>query len=364
MEIAARSAARRDQETGATRVGAFEQIPKWLNCVPLVAQWLWLGLRYRSFTLPTCVNPGITAGGLVGEGKLEYFNRMGDVAREATAPWAGFEKIGTDLMARARSVIEAAALAFPLIAKPDIGWCGYGVRRLADLADLARYLDAFPDGQTIVFQRLIELPGEAGAFYVRKPGEARGRLYGLALRVTPSVTGDGRSSLCELIAADSRLARGLKNPYHELAVDLAEVPPAGRIIRLSTVASTRVGGAYFDASDHLTDALNQRIDAIARDIAGFQIGRFDLRYGSLDALLRGEDFSIIEVNGVGSEAIHAWDPAYGIADVYRMIFAKQRLIFALGDDMRRRGARPVSVRELGALHFGQQKLIDRYPKSN
>ena len=28
--------------------GALERMPKWLICVPLVLQWLWLGLRYRT----------------------------------------------------------------------------------------------------------------------------------------------------------------------------------------------------------------------------------------------------------------------------------------------------------------------------
>ena len=69
----------------ARDVGRFEQLPKWLNLVPMVLQWMWLGLRHRSFTLPSAVNPGITSGGLVGEGKMEYFAAMGETARAATA---------------------------------------------------------------------------------------------------------------------------------------------------------------------------------------------------------------------------------------------------------------------------------------
>ena len=43
--------------------GAFEQLPKWLNLVPMVIQWLWLAIRYRSVTLPSTANPAILAGG-------------------------------------------------------------------------------------------------------------------------------------------------------------------------------------------------------------------------------------------------------------------------------------------------------------
>ena len=69
----------------AVRRSALERMPKWLICVPLALQWLWLAARYRGLTLPSAANPCITAGGLVGEGKLEYFRAMGPLARAATA---------------------------------------------------------------------------------------------------------------------------------------------------------------------------------------------------------------------------------------------------------------------------------------
>jgi hypothetical protein len=133
---------------------------------------------------------------------------------------------------------------------------------------------------------------------------------------------------------------------------------------VATIGSTRVGGHYEDASALVTPALSDAIDAIARDMRDFYVGRFDLRYDSLAGLAEGRGFSLIEVNGAGSEASHAWDPKYGLRQVYRMVFAKQRLIFAVGDAQRRRGHRPISTRELIRLHRLQQRLIRRYPPSN
>ena len=46
---------------------------------------LLLSLRYRSAVLPSVANPDITSGGLVGEGKTEYFRSMGSHALTATA---------------------------------------------------------------------------------------------------------------------------------------------------------------------------------------------------------------------------------------------------------------------------------------
>src|SRR6187455_3132776 len=112
--------------------GRFERLPKWLNLVPMVLQWCWLGLRHGGMSLPSTVNPGITAGGLVGEGKLEYFRAMGAVARAATATWLGVRNDEGLETTQVLSRMVAAGLGFPVVAKPDLGWCGYGVRLLAN----------------------------------------------------------------------------------------------------------------------------------------------------------------------------------------------------------------------------------------
>ena len=69
--------------TSTTARGALEKMPKWLICVPLVLQWIGLAIRYRSATLPSAANPCLTSGGMVGEGKLEYFDGMGPVNRRS-----------------------------------------------------------------------------------------------------------------------------------------------------------------------------------------------------------------------------------------------------------------------------------------
>lgn len=344
-------------------VGRFERLPKWLNLVPMVVQWLWLSLRYGSVTLPSSANPGIRSGGLVGEGKLEYFATMGPVARAATATHVGIRNTAATGIASVRERMASAGLAFPVVAKPDLGWCGFGVRKLDDDADLGRYLREFPRDESFVLQRWLAGHGEAGLFYLRDPGAARGRLFGILLRDAPAVTGNGRDTLATLVAADRRLRRTTDNPLHDCAFDGGRVPAAGERVTLSTVASTRVGGHYRDGSVLATDALLARVDAIAQDMGVFLAGRFDVRYDDEPALQRGE-FTIMEVNGAGSEAVHAWDPRYRIRDVYRIVFAKQRELFRIADASRRLGNAPVSVPELARLFFRQRRLIPRYPRSN
>ena len=344
--------------------GAFETLPKWLNLVPMVAQWVWLGIRHGSVTLPSCANPGITSGGLVGEGKLEYFDGMGPIARAATAEHIGVFNHADQSIDAVLPMLADAELGFPLVAKPDLGWCGYGVQRLESANDLANYLREFPRDETFLLQRLLLEPGEAGLFYMRDPGAASGELIGVLLRALPAVHGNGRDSIAQLVAADTRLARAAAAGAHAFRIDGERVPAAGERVVLSTVASTRAGGAYLDGTPLVTPALVSAVDAVAKDMgAAFTVGRFDVRYADRAALQRGE-FTIMEVNGAGSEAVHAWDPKYRIRDVYRIVFAKQRRLFRIGAEQRRRGHRPIGITALARLYWRQQRLIRRYPVSN
>ena len=192
----------------------------------------------------------------------------------------------------------------------------------------------------------------------------QGRLIGLALRYYPRVTGDGVSTLAQLIRNDARAARVLGAPAHACALDLDAVPAAGQAVRLSTIGSTRVGGLYRDGGALISAELTRAIDAIARDMPEFHFGRFDVRFRSQQELAAGTGFTIMEVNGAGSEAIQAWDPDIGLVDGFRMIFAKQRLLFAIGAANRRRGARPIGPLALMRLNWRQNGLIDQYPSSN
>lgn len=341
-----------------------ERMPKWLICVPLVLQWLLLALRYQSLTLPTIANPGITAGGLVGEGKLEYFDGMGSVALASVAAYCALPSGKRYTGAELRQAMNATGLSFPIIAKPDLGLCGYGVRLVADRAELLNYLRAFPANETVLLQQYLPQELEAGVFYIRDPHAEAGRVIGLALRYFPQVTGDGIHTIAELIDMEPRAQRSRKSPRHQPNYNASQVPAFGEVVRLATIGSTRVGGLYRDGQAHITPRLTRAIDTIAKDIPAFYFGRFDIRFDSLQELSAGRAFTIMEINGAGSEAIQAWDPDVGVLTGFKMIFKKQRILFAIGDVMRRKGFKPLGVVALARLNRKQNKLIAQYPPSN
>ena len=339
-------------------------MPKWLICVPLTLQWLWLALRYRSLTLPSAANPQITSGGLVGEGKLEYFQGMGSVARAATASYCAVSTQTMPSGSTLRNLMRRSVLFFPVIAKPDVGLCGYGVRLIANMGELQAYLLGFPANETVVLQAYLPQEGEAGIFYARDPVTDVGRVISLTLRYYPRVIGDGVSTVAELMAGDRRAGRALNSSRHQPCRDAARVPAAGEVVRTATIGSTRVGGLYRDGGGYITAQLTAAVDAIARDMPDFYFGRFDVRFDSLPALSEGLGFTIMEINGAGSEAIQAWDPDVGLLAGLSMIFQKQSLLFAIGDAMRSRGVVPIGLIKLIRLNQRQNRLIARYPPSN
>ena len=139
-------------------LSALERLPTWVICIPLTLQWLYLALRYRSATLPSVANPCITSGGLVGEGKLEYFQGMGIIASSATAKHCAINTENSHSMEQLRQLMSEANLSFPVIAKPNLGLCGYGVRLIANEQELSCYLIAFSKNEMLVLQEYLGNP--------------------------------------------------------------------------------------------------------------------------------------------------------------------------------------------------------------
>jgi membrane protein DedA with SNARE-associated domain len=359
----------------ARKVASSERIPTVLFYAPLAARWITLGLRYGSLTLPTVANPKLEAGGLWGESKSALMRQIGPglrhwVAAFITVDRGALSELDADL-ARALSAMAGASLHFPIVAKPDVGWQGYGVRLVANAAELRDYLARFPGHNRLLLQQLVDWDGEAGVYYARRPGEPTGRVVGLAFRYFPHVVGDGRSTLRELIAADERTS--FKGHVHLGAVrdhlgvhsaELDTVPAAGRVVRLAFIGSIRAGGLYRDALSHLTQALSERFDTIARSMDEFYLGRFDIRFASVERLEAAEDFAIIEINGAGSEPIQIWDPDRTLAAAYRELARYQSLMFDIAQRNRSRGYRPMRLSDFLRWTWRYSRMLPSYPASS
>ena len=346
------------------RVALHEIIPPPLYYIPVALQWLWLAARHGSLTLPSVADPMIEAGGLMGESKSACLAQLGPAMAEWTAIATLTVPHGAPAdLDRALAAMAAAGLDFPCVAKPDIGWRGFGVRKVAGAAELARYLAAFPAGAGLILQQYLPWHGEAGVFVVRRPGRAAVEVNSLTFRYFPFVIGDGRRSLRQLVMAQARTRRKAAEHLAAHAGALDTVPRAGAVVRLAVVGSSRVGGLYVDARAWITPALRERFQHIADAMPEFHFGRFDVRFAHIDSFQAGRDFKIVEVNGGGAEAIHMWDPDASLFDGYRDLFAQQALLFDIAAANRARGYRPLALGELVRYQRRQNHLTVLYPAS-
>ncbi|MFN8240224.1 MAG: VTT domain-containing protein [Bacteroidales bacterium] len=352
-------------------VSTAERIPNNILYIPVGLRWLALAVRYHSLTLPTVSNPMIETGGFMGESKASVLDMVGVTQREWIAEYIKMSRDGQEAskdLERAVSLMEQKGLTFPVVAKPDIGWNGYGVQLVEDSNHLQKYISSFPGEESFLLQRPVHHDGEAGVFYVRIPGEEKGRIYSITLRYFPYVVGDGHSTLRQLIHSDPRTSIRAEfylgeKPNH-LGFgkeDLDHIPQEGELIRLAFIGSLRAGGLYRDAAYLITPELTRRFDEIARSMPEFYYGRFDIRFESTDLLKEGKGFTIIEINGAGAEAIQAWDPNVPLMTLYKEFFKAQSLLFKVSALNRKRGYKPMTFRAFVKAIRKQNTLIEKYP---
>jgi hypothetical protein len=60
---------------------------------------------------------------------------------------------------------------------------------------------------------------------------------------------------------------------------------------------------------------------------GFYFGRLDIRFNNWDELCAGRNFSVIELNGAGSEPAHIYDPKHSIFFGWKEIIRHLNLLY-------------------------------------
>ncbi len=353
-----------DSKKIAARLGRWthwEFWPMWLFYPPVAIYYVWLAVKYRSALLPTAANPGIFSGGIVGESKIATLKELSVTSPEFTAE--AMLIAGENFDERRQSLEKITArFGIPFILKPDIGQRGVGIKLIRTRAQTENYLRQTP--APLVAQRYAPGPHEAGIFYYRFPGAARGQIFSITEKFFPAVTGDGKSTVAELIWRDER-ARFMAEKYlQRLGERQKIILPAGETLKLVEAGNHAQGCIFRDGMRLNSPALEQRIDEISKKLDGFFIGRYDLRYASEDDLRAGNNFQIIELNGAAAEAASIYDARNSLWSAYRTLFRQWDLVFAIGAENRRRGFSPMKLSPLWRAWRDFAALEKTYPAAD
>lgn len=348
-------------------VSFFEFWPTWLMYAPVALQWLVLAIYYRSFSLPLIANPNIPSAGMVGFSKSEFLAQANAESQKSILQWVTLELDDTPISQQSDKLMQALAekgLSLPIVGKPDMGCRGVGIKLIHTRAELEDYISYYPQGSTVKLQQLAEWEPEAGVFYVRYPNEKQGRIISMALKYSPYVIGDGKSTLRELLAADVRAGQ-ISHVYEDRHKDkLDDVIPKDEPFRLVFAASHCRGAVFRDGRKYVTDALVERIDEVLSGFPEFYYGRVDIKFNNIERLMAGEDFSIIEVNGASSEALHIWDNKAGLGEAWTALLDQYGTLFKIGSINRQNGHKPPGILSLWKAWRKEQSLSNHYPTTD
>lgn len=346
----------------------FEFWPTQLIYLPVVFQWLYLSLRYRSLSLPLIANPSIHLAGMVGESKSSVLELAGEQAKKHIAPYINQlndQSKSIDLrVSNALNKMQQCVLNFPVIAKPDMGCRGAGVKIIRNETALKSYIQDFPDQATLLIQYKVPHEAEAGIFYIRQPGKKQGKIFSITLKYTPYVIGDGLKTLAQLIKSDARASKISDIYFKRHLSHLNTVIPENQAFRLSFAGTHCKGSIFRNGNAYISEELTAIFDDITADIKDFYYGRFDVRFESMERLMQGKDFSILEINGASSEASHIWDRNTKLGDVYKTLFYQYNTLFKLGDINRKQGHKTPPIWHLLKAWREESKLVKQYPETD
>ncbi|MEP7309108.1 MAG: alpha/beta fold hydrolase [Acidobacteriota bacterium] len=323
--------------------------PPWIFYPPVLAYIAYLMVKHRNATIFTAANPAILAGGVLGESKYDILQGLAGSSDHVARACL----IDANLSAEAKTIaarrfMDAQCLTFPIVVKPNHGQRGSGVVIASSEDVLAQCL-----GQSAVDTIVQEYVGgaEFGVFYYRRPSESRGHIFSITEKRFPTVVGDGRRTLEELILQDERAVCAARLYCDRHRNRLSTVPTQGESITLAELGTHCRGALFLDGEWVRTPALGARFDTIAKGFDGFFFGRFDVRLessadGAIGAFQTGHGFKILELNGVTSEATHIYHPGTPLTTAYRVLIRQWRIAFEIGAENRRRGAPQTSVRQL------------------
>jgi len=340
------------------RVTKWEFWPPWIFYPPIVVYICYLAIKHRSLTLFTCANPSIAAGGFVGESKSAILQGLGNGphAKEFIAR-LGLLPASLGLQSRLELVQKfmiTHELSFPVVLKPDVGERGSGVAVVRSQKQLTDYVRRFEGTDLIIQEHIAGL--EFGVFYYRYPESSEGHIYSVTRKLFPSVVGDGKATLEDLILKDDRAVSMARTYFAAQRDHLWDVPAEGVAVQLVEIGTHCRGSIFLDGSEIVTDPMKIAIETLANGFKGFYFGRFDIRTPSLSDFQTGKNFKVVELNGVTSEATHIYDPKIGLFKAYGILARQWRIAYEIGAQNRRNGAQPTPLSELFGL------LAKRYSK--
>ena len=268
--------------------------------IPNLPYAFYLAAKAKHAAFFSAANPSIKSSGNGTESKFTTLGLIPDKYKPKSILHVANSEINNTLLS-----LEKAGLYFPLIVKPDVGFRGLLVKKVNGIDELKLYLKKYP--VNTIIQEYIHYKNECGIFYSRNPNDEKGKITSITLKKFLTVKGDGTSTLKALIAKDLR-AKLYINILEELhQTTLNSVPKKNEELLLSVIGNHCKGTQFLNGNHLISKELEETFDDLSKSIPGWFYGRIDLKYNTFSELEKGENFKVLEINGIIAEPTHIYD---------------------------------------------------------
>lgn len=328
--------------------------------IPLLPYAFYLAIKARSFGFFSAVNPGIEGSGNGLESKFKTIELLPKYCKPNSVFITKNETIRTVI-----ENIKMAQINFPLIIKPDIGFRGLLVKKINNENELSSYLKKY-NTINLIIQEYIDFNNECGIFYHRLPKEKTGKITSLTLKKYLTVFGDEKSTLSELIHNDKRAQNYLSSILEINKAKLNTVYKKNEEVILNIIGNHSKGTQFINGNHHINNDLTAVLDGLNQQIKGWYYGRIDVKYNSFEELLRGENFKVLEINGIISEPTHIYDTTKGTYfKALKSIKNHWEIIYKIGRSNKKLGIGSyTNLKDFINTYFNYKKYLKEIAKLN
>jgi hypothetical protein len=311
-------------------IGHWETWDWRLKYIPLIPAWLYYCIRSGSFWFFTPSNPSLVFGGFDGVSKREMYKQLPSHLCPKTVYIEQGRSFG-----EVEKECAVNDLRYPLAVKPETGRMGLMFRKIDKAADLKLYHDCMPVNYMV--QEFIDLPLELSVFYYRFPGEKRGTITGFIRKEALHVTGNGSSSLLQLMqrSPGARLRLEELKAKHQDRLDC--IIPNGTRVPLSHALNLSRGGRLVSLEQEKDDRLLAVFDNLSHHAGHFYYGRYDIKCTSVEDLKRGQNFCIMEYNGSGGEPHHVYGNGNTLLEACRILRQHWDVLYRISKHNNKKG---------------------------
>ena len=339
----------------------------WVFFTPVVIYVICLMLWYRHLFYLLYVNPGINISNFFSETKWSIHKSFSEKNHFLPYFYLPYKKQqdSKERFEYFKQLLSQKNLRFPLILKPNLGFKGYGLKRVSSMEEAREHLEHIQC--PFALQTYSFFPEEVGIFYYRYPNEEKGRILSITKKEAASVTGDGRNSLADLILKNEKLSTNAGFYFKRAPMSLGSVVPQGEKVILSPPGNHCQGALFYKANHLWTPALEEKIDTISKSISGFFAGRFDIKYPSDEELKKGQNMDIIELNSFLAMDTNAYDNRNNPLQSYSILFRQYHILFKIGKKNYMKSKRKINLssflRDI-TLGFNYYKKLQNHLKIN